>query len=75
MKFGVVIFPGSNCDIDMIYILETIMNRSKPEEKLILALDHMSESELFSLIEKLPKLIWVKVGLELFTLYLFVLHL
>ena len=27
MKFGVVIFPGSNCDIDMIYILETIMKQ------------------------------------------------
>ena len=25
MKFGVVIFPGSNCDHDMIYTLETIM--------------------------------------------------
>ena len=27
MKFGVVIFPGSNCDMDMIYILETIMRQ------------------------------------------------
>jgi len=26
MKFGVVIFPGSNCDMDMIYVLENIMN-------------------------------------------------
>ena len=25
MKFGVVVFPGSNCDMDMIYVLETIM--------------------------------------------------
>ncbi len=25
MKFGVVIFPGSNCDHDMIYSLETVM--------------------------------------------------
>lgn len=25
MKFGVVIFPGSNCDHDMIYTLETLM--------------------------------------------------
>ena len=24
MKFGVVVFPGSNCDIDMIYVLETL---------------------------------------------------
>lgn len=27
MKFGVVTFPGSNCDADMIYVLETIMNQ------------------------------------------------
>lgn len=27
MKFGVVIFPGSNCDQDMIYVLETIMRQ------------------------------------------------
>jgi len=27
MKFGVVIFPGSNCDEDMVYVLETIMQQ------------------------------------------------
>ena len=27
MKFGVVIFPGSNCDMDMVYVLETIMKQ------------------------------------------------
>jgi len=27
MKFGVVIFPGSNCDMDIIYMLETIMQQ------------------------------------------------
>ncbi len=27
MKFGVVIFPGSNCDHDMIYVLGKIMNQ------------------------------------------------
>ncbi len=27
MKFGVVIFPGSNCDQDMIYVLGTIMKQ------------------------------------------------
>lgn len=27
MKFGVIIFPGSNCDEDMIYVLETIMEQ------------------------------------------------
>ncbi len=27
MKFGVVIFPGSNCDEDMIYVIEKIMEQ------------------------------------------------
>ena len=27
MKFGVVVFPGSNCDMDMVYVIETIMNQ------------------------------------------------
>ena len=27
MKFGVVIFPGSNCDMDMIYVLEKILKQ------------------------------------------------
>jgi phosphoribosylformylglycinamidine synthase I len=27
MKFGVVIFPGSNCDMDMVYVLEKIMKQ------------------------------------------------
>lgn len=27
MKFGVVTFPGSNCDEDMIYVLENILNQ------------------------------------------------
>lgn len=27
MKFGVVTFPGSNCDEDMIYVLEKILNK------------------------------------------------
>ena len=26
-KFGVVVFPGSNCDEDMVYTLETVMNQ------------------------------------------------
>ncbi len=38
-----------------------------PAEKLILALDGMSSSEVFLLIDNLPDLVWVKVGLELFT--------
>jgi len=28
MKFGVVIFPGSNCDHDMIYVLDKILNKN-----------------------------------------------
>lgn len=31
MKFGVVIFPGSNCDQDMIYVLEKIMGQEVVE--------------------------------------------
>jgi phosphoribosylformylglycinamidine synthase len=27
MKFGVVVFPGSNCDADMIYVLETLLKQ------------------------------------------------
>jgi len=27
MKFGVVVFPGSNCDMDMVYVLKTIMEQ------------------------------------------------
>jgi len=27
MKFGVVTFPGSNCDQDMVYVLESILNQ------------------------------------------------
>ena len=27
MRFGVVIFPGSNCDMDMIYVLENILKQ------------------------------------------------
>ena len=27
MKFGVVIFPGSNCDMDMLYVLESILEK------------------------------------------------
>ena len=31
MKFGVVIFPGSNCDQDMIYVLRNIMGQDVTE--------------------------------------------
>jgi len=31
MKFGVVVFPGSNCDQDMVYVLRTIMGQEVVE--------------------------------------------
>ena len=31
MKFGVVIFPGSNCDQDMIYALRNVMKQEVVE--------------------------------------------
>ena len=37
-----------------------------PADKIILALDGMDKSSSMSLIAALPKLTWVKVGLELF---------
>ncbi len=27
MKFGVVVFPGSNCDEDMVYVLQNILKQ------------------------------------------------
>ncbi|MFN7833718.1 MAG: phosphoribosylformylglycinamidine synthase subunit PurQ, partial [Bacteroidota bacterium] len=27
MKFGVIVFPGSNCDDDMVHVLGEVMNR------------------------------------------------
>jgi len=27
MKFGIVVFPGSNCDMDMVYVLESILKK------------------------------------------------
>ncbi len=35
--------------------------------KIILALDEMSKDEALDIVDRLPELIWVKVGLELFT--------
>ncbi len=35
-------------------------------EKIIIALDGMDENNVFKLLEKIPEIIWVKVGLELF---------
>jgi phosphoribosylformylglycinamidine synthase len=31
MKFGVVVFPGSNCDKDMLYVIEKIMGQEVVE--------------------------------------------
>ena len=41
-------------------------NINKPSEKIIIALDGMSKIDVLNLIEKIPEIIWVKVGLELF---------
>ncbi len=43
------------------------MDLNKTTDKLILALDGLEQSEAFSLVKSIPNLIWVKVGLELFT--------
>ena len=37
-----------------------------PSEKIIIALDGMDKNNVFNLLEKIPEIIWVKVGLELF---------
>ena len=37
-----------------------------PSEKIILALDGMNSIEIIELISKIPKLLWVKIGLELY---------
>ncbi len=41
-------------------------NTNKPSEKIIIALDGMDKDNVLNLIEKIPEVIWVKVGLELF---------
>ncbi len=41
-------------------------NINNPSEKIIIALDGMDKNNLFNLLEKIPEVIWVKVGLELF---------
>tara|TARA_B100000579_G_scaffold168819_1_gene137468 strand:- start:559 stop:1278 length:720 start_codon:yes stop_codon:yes gene_type:complete len=43
------------------------MNKiNNPSEKIIIALDGMDKNGVFDLIKKIPEVIWVKVGLELF---------
>ena len=41
-------------------------NIDNPSEKIIIALDGMDKNSVFNLMEKIPEVIWVKVGLELF---------
>ena len=41
-------------------------NIDNPSEKIIIALDGMDKNNVFNLLEKIPEIIWVKVGLELF---------
>ena len=41
-------------------------NTNNPSEKIIIALDGMDKHDVFNLLEKIPQVIWVKVGLELF---------
>ena len=41
-------------------------NTNNANEKIIIALDGMDNNDVFNLLEKIPEIIWVKVGLELF---------
>ena len=41
-------------------------NIDNPSEKIIIALDGMDKNHVFALLEKIPEIVWVKVGLELF---------
>ena len=41
-------------------------NIHHPSEKIIVALDGMDNQDVLYLLEKIPEVIWVKVGLELF---------
>ena len=41
-------------------------NIDNPSEKIIIALDGMDKNHVSKLLEKIPEIVWVKVGLELF---------
>tara|TARA_B100000700_G_scaffold262500_1_gene299077 strand:- start:7288 stop:8013 length:726 start_codon:yes stop_codon:yes gene_type:complete len=41
-------------------------SKNNPSEKIIIALDGMDKNNALNLIDKIPEVIWVKVGLELF---------
>jgi orotidine-5'-phosphate decarboxylase len=40
---------------------------SAPADRIIVALDGLEAADALALVERLPELVWVKVGLELFT--------
>jgi len=40
--------------------------KNNPHEKIIIALDGMDRNDVFEILHKIPEVIWVKVGLELF---------
>ena len=41
-------------------------NIDNPSEKIIIALDGMDKYDVVNLLKKIPEIVWVKVGLELF---------
>ena len=41
-------------------------NIDNPSEKIIIALDGMDKDDVVNLLKKIPEIVWVKVGLELF---------
>ena len=45
---------------------EILKKESSPNQKIILALDGLSEVDAIDLVGNIPELLWVKVGLELF---------
>ena len=40
--------------------------KNNPNENIIIALDGMDRNDVFEILQKIPEVIWVKVGLELF---------
>ena len=40
--------------------------KNNPSENIIIALDGMDRNDVFEILQKIPEVIWVKVGLELF---------
>ena len=44
----------------------SMKNTNNPSEKIIIALDGMDKNNVLNLLEQIPEIIWIKVGLELF---------